>query len=73
MTRAKVWRYFPMIILPVSGQTTTRHFLVEDQWQRLAKVAIEDVEGLVRKDVGVEEGAVGSSEKKTWRDVILEF
>ncbi len=51
-----------MIILPVSGQTTARHFLVENQWQGLAQIAIENEEGLVCKDVGVEDGSVGSSE-----------
>jgi len=50
------------IILPVAGQTTARHFLVENQWQRLAQIAIENEEGLVCKDVGVEDGSVGSSE-----------
>ena len=48
--------------LPVSGQTTAGDLLVEDEWQRLAKVSVEDVQRFVGKQVRIENGSVGSAE-----------
>ena len=50
-------------VLPKTGKATTCHLLIKYQGHGLTQIPVKDVEGLVGKNIGMEQGAISTPEK----------
>ena len=50
-------------VLPITGKATTCHLLIKYQGHGLTQIPVEDVQGLIGKNIWMEQRAISTPEK----------